>query len=405
FEKGGLKVGVIGLVTDDLPRLASAETLAGLKILSLEEAARPLAEKLKKECDLVVVLAHEGHEEDRKLARAVPQIDVIVGGHDHKRLTTPETEGNCLILDAGCNGREYGRLDLVVDAGKVVSWKGGLHPAEAEGVTANALMAEPLARIEKRIDELEHEVLGETTRALSRGNYYQETACGSFVAEALKEAAKVDVGLMNSGGIRSDFPKGKVTRADLLKVMPNDSKIRAFEVTGAELEAICLFNANAAIKQDHGVLQVAGLRYRWKREKTDPEGRTMTARLLKLEVGGKPLDPAKTYTCASGEFIVDAQAVKYFGFAPKKVWSVEPTIHEALVAAFKRGPIEQPDRGRMWEEREPKERPAHSGKAEPGEKGDKGEKAEKGEKEPVPAGAGGEKGEMPKGGGSDDDGE
>ncbi len=378
FERGGLKVGVIGLTTADLARLATAQTMAGVKVLPLAAAVKAHLPALEKECDLVVALTHAGIDADRELARAVPELDVIVGGHSHTRLQTPIDEGTTVIVQAGANGREFGRLDITVEGGKIVKHKGSLVAPVA--VTPTAALAEALGKIVAHVQALEGEVIGETAQALTRGNYHAETLLGSFVAEAIRDAAQADVGFMNSGGIRAEFGAGKVSRADLLKVIPNDNELAVFEVTGAELEAICRHNAQAGAAKDHGILQVAGIRYRWKREK---DGDKELAKLVWVEVGGGKIDPAKTYRCASNGWIVMEQAEKYFGFAPKVRKPIEKTMHSALLAAFKRGPIEAPDRGRMQEERAPRpprpEEPVPAtGTARP---------------EPVPAGAGDDDGE------------
>jgi 5'-nucleotidase/UDP-sugar diphosphatase len=361
FERAGLKIGVIGIAPPDLARLTSAETIAGIKVVAAAEAAKPLAEKLEKECDLVVALTHEGDDFDRELAKAVPQLDLIVGGHSHKKLSPPVVEGGTIIVQAGAHGREYGRLELEVAGGKIVKHKESFLKAAAEGVTATGEMAAPMAKIQERLAVLDAEVLGSTTRGLKRGDYYRETQMGSFVADALKDAAGVDVGVMNSGGVRAELPKGSVTRVDLMKAFPNDNDLAVFTATGAEIEQLCKHNALAAVTHDHGILQVGGLRYRWKK------AGEKDAELLSVEVGGKKLEKDKTYRVVSSEFIAIEQAQKYFGFVPKGVKKIDKTVHQAVIEALKKGPIELPDRGRMWEERPKKGAPAPAPGGEKGE--------------------------------------
>jgi len=406
FERAGMKVAVIGFTAPDLARLSSAETMAGLKALSLVEAGRPLVEKLRSEVDLIVAITHAGIEGDRAFAKAVPGIDVIVGGHSHTRLTAPVEEGATVIVQAGSNGRDMGRLDLIVEDRKVISHKGLLIAPTAVDVTPTAAMAEPLAKILKLQATLESEVIGETTQALTRGGYHMEQPIGSFIADSLKLAAGADVGLVNSGGVRADFDRGPVTRAELLRCLPNDDKLSTFEVSGADLEKIVLHNARAAARKAHGILQVGGVRYRWKKTGTEEKP---DAEILKLEVNGKPLDREKTYVVATTVFIASEQAPKYLSVEPKNRKTLDIGTHAALILAFKEGPVEAPDRFRIFEEREgskkPKERkpkegaPREPGEApagatrtaepetEPAEPADVPE--EPAPKEPAPAGAGG----------------
>ena len=63
--------------------------------------------------DLIVALTHIGHSQDRKLAEAVPGIDLILGGHSHTLLPDGERIGNTLIAQTGCFGHYIGRVDIM----------------------------------------------------------------------------------------------------------------------------------------------------------------------------------------------------------------------------------------------------------------------------------------------------
>src|SRR5947209_20319383 len=53
------------------------------------DIAKQLVPDLRKHADLVVAVTHDGIEEDEQMAREVPGIDVIVGGHSHTLLAEP----------------------------------------------------------------------------------------------------------------------------------------------------------------------------------------------------------------------------------------------------------------------------------------------------------------------------
>jgi 5'-nucleotidase/UDP-sugar diphosphatase len=345
FDLAGVKVGVIGLTTGDLGRLISGETMSHLECEDPIEVARPLVAKLRPEVAVLVALTHLGAEQDHALAKALPAFDAIIGGHSHTRMQRPELEGKTVIVQAGAHGRELGRLDLTVERGRVTEHAWRLLPLPLDEAAAPKEVLEESRKLEARMRVLESEIIGETAHALGRGNYYAATDCGSFIADAFRLACGTDVGFVNSGGVRGEFPQGKISRAMLLAVLPFDDELATFEATGAEIEAICRWNATAAVTRDHGVLQVSGLRYKWRR--TAGGG----AEIISIEVGGKPLDKAKKYTCATNQFLLFQQAKKYFGYEPPSRKKLETTMQAAVIAAFKNGPVERPDRGRMWEER------------------------------------------------------
>jgi 2',3'-cyclic-nucleotide 2'-phosphodiesterase (5'-nucleotidase family) len=63
----------------------------------------------------LILLSHLGLPEDEALARACPEIAVIVGGHTHTLLTEPQRIGETLIVQAGQYGQYLGRLNLDLD--------------------------------------------------------------------------------------------------------------------------------------------------------------------------------------------------------------------------------------------------------------------------------------------------
>ena len=90
-KKGGLKIGLIGLLPD-LADVVDAKIAAQLKFQDPITSTQRYADYLKNEkgCDLVVVVSHLGYDgpfnTDEALAKGSRNIDVIVGGHSHTKL-------------------------------------------------------------------------------------------------------------------------------------------------------------------------------------------------------------------------------------------------------------------------------------------------------------------------------
>lgn len=103
IRRGGLKIGVLGALTD-VRSVVDADIAAKLRYLNPVEPLNSLAAYLKqsKRCDMVIVLSHLGiHGErggdvgDLALAPQLRNVDLIVGGHSHTAL-----EGPCVLKDA-----------------------------------------------------------------------------------------------------------------------------------------------------------------------------------------------------------------------------------------------------------------------------------------------------------------
>jgi len=123
---GKYKVGIISIISPGIYFFYPADKKPqGLKIKSSSETIKTYIDVLRNQekVDVVVLLSHSGYDVDQKLAKQVPGIDVIVGGHSQTLLDPPATVNNTIILQAGENGQRLGRLTLTFDDyGKRVSY-------------------------------------------------------------------------------------------------------------------------------------------------------------------------------------------------------------------------------------------------------------------------------------------
>ena len=125
IEKGGLKIGVIGVLTD-IMSLVSPKNVKGIKYIEPYNVVNKLASKLKKKekCDLVIQLTHLGFDggskhapSDDMVAAQSKDIDIIIGGHSHTYITekklVPNKNGkDVVIVTANEKGNYVGKLDL-----------------------------------------------------------------------------------------------------------------------------------------------------------------------------------------------------------------------------------------------------------------------------------------------------
>jgi 2',3'-cyclic-nucleotide 2'-phosphodiesterase (5'-nucleotidase family) len=107
----GPPVHLLGLLIMQYPIGSAWERVFGWRFLDPiavvnEFSARiPLGEAL-------VVLSHLGLSLDRKLAAAVPRIDLLLGGHSHDTLPQPLYVGDVPIVHAGPYGKFVSRTEL-----------------------------------------------------------------------------------------------------------------------------------------------------------------------------------------------------------------------------------------------------------------------------------------------------
>jgi|WetSurMetagenome_2_1015567.scaffolds.fasta_scaffold01698_10 5'-nucleotidase / UDP-sugar diphosphatase len=296
LDAGGLRVGLIGVTTADTPTTTAPGNTQGYRFGDpLEAVGRVLAER-GKDWDFVVVLSHCGIDVDRALARKYPQIGLIVGGHDHKVVERPEVENGVPIVQAGDRGLYLGEVKVTVQKGHPASVKGHLLPITSSTPEDPAVAEALKESLDKERTALS-EVIGKLPVALTGDRNIlrsQEAVLGDLLTDAMREASKADVALLNSGTIRTGLPAGPVTGRDLLACLPFFDSVCTVRLTGAQVQS--LLNRCAAMPtQDApgGFLQVSGLTVRY-------EG----GRALDLKIGGAPLDPARVYLVACSHFLL-----------------------------------------------------------------------------------------------------
>jgi 5'-nucleotidase len=114
FERDGWKVRVFALLVVQYPDRSPWERAFGWRFLDPIAVAAEFAATTPADTTLVV-LSHVGLGVDRELARAVPRLDLILGGHSHDTLPAPEMVGDVPIVHAGPYGAFVSRTELERD--------------------------------------------------------------------------------------------------------------------------------------------------------------------------------------------------------------------------------------------------------------------------------------------------
>lgn len=107
----GVTVHILGLLIMQYPKGSAYERIFGWRFADPWDAVLPYAQRVPKG-EALIVLSHIGLSLDRKLANAVPRIDLILGGHSHDTLFEPEYVDGVPIVHAGPYGRYVSRTEL-----------------------------------------------------------------------------------------------------------------------------------------------------------------------------------------------------------------------------------------------------------------------------------------------------
>jgi 2',3'-cyclic-nucleotide 2'-phosphodiesterase (5'-nucleotidase family) len=324
-QRNGLKIGIIGLMSDDLFSLVNTKNLLGIKLLQGISVAEELIKKLDPETDLLIAITHRGVSEDSLLAEAVDGLDVIVGGHSHTRLRQPKVVNGVIIVQAGSNCENLGVLEVVVENDKVVSHKGKLIQLWERGHRASPEMMALLDEFKTKIDKEYNEAIGTLSEDWKRSG--KEHSLGNFYTDAIREAAGAQVAFANSTGIRKDLLAGEVTKLDLIEIAPFRNYLCTFELSGKQLREIIQKHVQTLI--DGGTRNhLSGVRCWWKNVKGK-------AAIVSVLIDGKELDESKIYRCAAHDYFLN-QVDKYLEVQPLSKECTEKLMFDVLVEKVKK---------------------------------------------------------------------
>ncbi len=115
LEVGGVKVGVLGTMVAMVTKRMATSPASNYLWSDPVEAAIAEARSLRRSVDVLIALTHIGHRRDRELAEACGEIDIVLGGHSHTVVETPERVGRTWVCQGGSHGKYAG----------VYEWSGG----------------------------------------------------------------------------------------------------------------------------------------------------------------------------------------------------------------------------------------------------------------------------------------
>jgi len=327
YDCKGLKVGVIGITYHQMVGMASPGNLGGFYTREPAKTVNDMVAQIDGSTDLIIVLSHLGHDNDVELAEQIKNVDLIIGGHSHTRIRFPELVNGVLIVQAGAYAQNLGRLDLVIAGDTVQSYDGKLISTFVEGIDPQPELqafADSFATI---IDDAYDVVIGQLATGW-RSAYQKESNVGNWLTDAIRHKTDADVAFINSGGIRkNEIPAGPVTIKDIAEMLPFSNYVETFEATGEELMTILTENARAQGLGTHGILQVSGVAYTFKK-KGDDVG------LTKVRVGGKKIKKDKIYKIAGIDY-VNANHSRYYTIEPQNLNDTGILLQDLIIEAVK----------------------------------------------------------------------
>jgi len=228
IERSGMRFGIFGL----LGKEAMFYTTGGATTFSDPiETAKEIVTLLREteKVDVVIVLSHGGLEkgqdgrftdgEDVRLAKAIPGIDVVIGGHSHTELVEPIIVNDHVpVVQTGKEGRNLGELVVALDGGKLAVESYRLHPID-DSIAGDPVVADHIEALKKdvtaavfasrgySVDQPLAVVPQDLPNTFS--DIAASTPLANLVTDAFRNATRADIGFTANGLMRASLLRGK----------------------------------------------------------------------------------------------------------------------------------------------------------------------------------------------------
>jgi 5'-nucleotidase len=362
LDMNGVKVAVIGTVTQEVPSLVTPSGIADLAFGDPVDAINRVAAKIKadKVADVIIVENHDGAgsgapegatlEQEvaaggpfaKMVQKVTPDVAAIFNGHTHKQYawdapvldSAGQPTGRTRpIVQTGNYGEFIGQIQLTVDtktmsvtgykAGNVQRTTSAAQPA-ADLVAQYPRVAAVKTIVDKALADaavVGNQPVGKVTADITtafggspavRDDRASESTLGNLVADSLVDALKApelgaaEIGVVNPGGLRNELyyaPDGTITYAEANSVLPFVNNLWTTSLTGAQFKTLLeqQWQTNPDGTVPSRAYQQLGLSKNV--NYTYDAARAAGDRITSIRINGALVDPAQSYRIGTFNFL------------------------------------------------------------------------------------------------------
>ncbi len=256
-------------------------------------------EQLKDKVDVVIGLTHLEQEQDEKLLEMLPEVPLIMGGHEHTNRLVPAGNGKIAKADANAKTVYVHRLTYDTKTKKL--------DIQSELVPINDKIEDDpkVAQIVNKWEKVLENKIKTYIKNPNEVIFYAQipldgrdtpirsiqTNLGKLISRSMAYGYddKVDAALVNGGSIRIDDQlQGNITPIDIFRVLPYGGSILKVKIKGDLLEKVLQYGKQKAGKGAY--LQRYNASFNEKNQQ--------------WEIEGKPIDKNKIYTVAFSDYLL-----------------------------------------------------------------------------------------------------
>lgn len=242
-ESGGIRIGFVGVVTNyEGPGhpAGNAANFEGLEFPDPQQEAIRIAEELRPQVDVLVLLSHMGDDRDAELLARESRYDVVIGGHTHERRDT--VVNGTLLTQTGKNLEHVGVTTIRLLGRRITGIDYRLVP-----LGGYAPDPEYQAEVDRcYADERLNRPVGSFASAADKAGL------ANWMASAAAAEAGAEVGFYHIGGVRLDsIPAGGIGTARIYDLEPFGTQIAVMRMTPRQMERMIVAKYNEPTREGH----------------------------------------------------------------------------------------------------------------------------------------------------------
>jgi len=112
IKRGGLSVGIIGVLGGNAMKYYPKNIRESIILTDPASTVNEIVKRIRPRTDLIILLSHQGFEQDQVLAKSLKGVNVILGAHSQTVPKEPTIINDILISQAGSEGYYVGLIEL-----------------------------------------------------------------------------------------------------------------------------------------------------------------------------------------------------------------------------------------------------------------------------------------------------
>jgi 5'-nucleotidase/UDP-sugar diphosphatase len=230
-DVGGMRVAVIGALLEKLVDHTTLANLGPYHSAAVVDTLRPVVADAKQHADMVIVLGHIEKAEAESILRGLPDVSVVVIGHEHSPWKEPVEIDGGFVIHAEGYGRQAGRFVLRYDTAtrRIVSHEWTGIPVDDREYPADPVVQAQIDKWEGKVSATVDAPIGES------GKRFSKAETKDLMERSMNDRFPSDFAFTNVSGVRDTLPEGQLLARHIWNAMPFDNHVVIAEVPGDSL--------------------------------------------------------------------------------------------------------------------------------------------------------------------------